>query len=196
MSMSDRIQPPSRHEPEYWVKSPGANDAFGPVGPAKLALLINAAIVRDDSLISDGDSDFQPVGAVKLKVLATPEVRVISNPKVVRREPVKPEAPVEHAGENRFASGYEVNDVLRFNRMMEKEPQLHLPPWWKDARVRDRLRFTLYGSIVTGVFFLALHTLCRYGAMDKVGIASAAWALGMGLVWLIVFFVFPTRHGF
>lgn len=196
MPIPDRMQTPSKKAAEYWVKSPGAVESFGPVGAERLSMLIRAGIVRDDSLISDGDTDFLPVGRVKLEVLAVPAPTLNANPKVAPREPIKPEAPADHAGENRFASGYETLDIMRFNRMLEKEPELNLPSRWKDPRMRDKIRFAVYGSMVTAVFAYALVLLNKYDEMGHAGIAGVVWLMGMGLVGLVVFVLFPTRPGF
>lgn len=194
--MSDRALLSPRHDAEYWLKSPGADSAFGPVGAAKLAMLIRAGIVRADSLLSDGASDFQPLGEAGLATAAVPEKPVVSSPKVVRREPVKPEPPAGEAGENRFAAGYEALDVMRLNRMMEKAPELNLPSRWKDPRTRDKLRFLAYASAVSAVFLTAFYALHRSGGMGYFEFGAFMYLVALGIVGFVVFILFPTRPGF
>lgn len=182
----------ARRSPQYWVKAPGARDAYGPVGSGRIATLIAAGIVAKSSWISDGDTDFSPVGDL------SPEALGISKPEsseapCVRRSGV-PESG-ETGAENRFAVGYETDDVLRFNRSLEKEPDLKLPPIWREPRMKDKLRFVGVMMPVTAIFAYGLLRMKESGGMQYAPMATVAWMVSAGLVWFVVFVLTPTRPG-
>jgi hypothetical protein len=180
------------HCPQFWVKAPGAREAFGPVSGVRVAGLFAAGIVTESSWVSDGDTDFSPLSALPPDVLKVSSPADVSSPRVSRSEGAEPgEAP----GENRFTGGYEVDEVLRFNRSLENEPDLNLPPIWREPRMKDKLRFTAMMMPLTAIFAYGLLLLKESGGMEYAPMATVAWLMGTALVWVVVFVLTPTRAG-
>jgi hypothetical protein len=178
--------------PQFWVKAPDAREAFGPVSAVRVKDLLAAGIVTESSWISDGDSDFVPMSSLPPDALKSTVPDDDSSPRVRRKEGV---GSGESPGENRFAGGYEVDEVLRFNRSLENEPDLNLPPIWREPRMKDKLRFTAMMMPLTAIFAYGLLLLKESGGMEYAPMATVAWLMGTALVWFVVFVLTPTRAG-